>query len=224
MIESAQDKRKPIHFGLLLLISFVIFNLGYVVDQTVRWSDHLQGLMNGVFHVMFFGIAWGIYLLPWSLIVFALYRWRKWKRFRTHWVLAPAALALIASAGSLIIHPPTPSNRFKGSAKTELPTEIQNLHYHFSGGGIADYGDTYYFETTPDEVDRLIVAMNLKEDQYYGRERLSHTPVSTLPDCPDFSAWTGGKQYRAHDDGTGWFYYMIIDASKTKVYMLIGCI
>ena len=210
------------HFGLVLLISFAVFNLGYVVDQTVRWSNHLDGLMNGVFHVMLFGLAWCIYLLPWSLIVFGLYRWRKWKRFRMHWVLAPAFLALVVSIGSLIIHPPSPTNRFKSFAKAELPKEIQNLHYHFSGGGIADYGDTYYFETIPNEVDRLVADIGLTEDEYYGREGLSHTPVSQLPDCPDFSTWSGATQYRADDDG--WFYYLITDATKTKVYILIGCL
>lgn len=224
MTETAKDDGKPMHFGLLLLISFVIFNLGYIVEQTFRWSNHLHGFVNGVFHVMVFGIVWCLYLLPWSLIVFAIYRWRDWKRFRTHWALAPAILALVVSIGSLIMKPPTPENRFKSFAKVELPNRIQNLHYDFSGGGIVDYGDTYYFETTPDEVDRLIADMRLKEDEYYGREGLSHTSVSRLPDCPDFSAWSGAKQYRANDEETGWFFYLITDASRTKVYMLIGCI
>ena len=35
-------------FGRLLLISFAVFNLGYIVDETIRWSDHLQGLANGL--------------------------------------------------------------------------------------------------------------------------------------------------------------------------------
>jgi len=193
MSTETQNKQKPMHFGLLLLISFVIFHLGLIVDQTIRWSDHLQGLMNGVFHIMFYGIVWCFSLLPWSLLIFILYRRLNWKRFRTHWVLAPAVLALIVVIGSLIINPPTPTNRFKHFAKTELPTKIKNLHYHFSGGGIADYCDTYYFETTPNQVDQLIVAMNLEEDPYYGQEELSYTPVSPLPDCPDFSTWIGAK-------------------------------
>lgn len=137
-------------------------------------------------------------------------------------MLAPAVLALIVLIGSLITHPPTPSNRFRNFAKTELPTDIQNLHFHFTGGGIADYGDTYYFETSPREVDRLISDMRLREDEYFGREGLSHTPVSALPGCPDFSLWQDAKQFRRDDNG--WFYYLITDATKTKVYMLIGCI
>lgn len=221
--EPTHEMKRP-HFGLLLLISFVLFNLGYIVDQTIRWSNHAQGFLNGVIHSLFFGIAWCFYLLPWSLVVFALYRWRGWKRFRTQWVLAPAVLVLLATIGGLIFEPPTPSRRFKSFARTELPLNARNLHYHFTGGGVADYGDTYYFETSPEEVARIIGEMNLDEDELYGREGLTYTTVSRLPDCPDFSAWKGAKQYKGSDKREHWFYYLITDATRTKVYLMIGCI
>ena len=221
--ELLHDQKSP-HFGLLLLISFALFNLGYIVDQTIRWSDHVQGFLNGVIHILFFGGAWCFYLLPWSLIIFGLYRWRRWKRFRTQWILAPAVLMFLATIGGLLFQPPTPTRRFKSFAKTELPSNAQNLHYHFSGGGIADYGDTYYFETTPDEVARMIEDMRLDEDQLYGREGLTHTTVSALPSCPDYSTWEGAKQYKGWDDKQHWFYCLITDVSRTKVYMMIGCV
>jgi hypothetical protein len=224
MNETDQSKPKQTHFGLVLLSSFVIFNLGYIVDQTIRWSNHLQGFMNGIFHIMVYGMMWCVCILPWSFLIFGLYRWRKWKRFRLHWVLAPAVLAFCFSVGSICLNPPTASNRFKRFAKTELPSNAENLHYRFSGGGIADYMDTYYFETSPEEVDRIIDDMNLAEDACYGREGLTHTAVSTLPDCPDFESWKDAKQYKGWDDRKHWFYYLIVDSSRTKVYMVIGCI
>jgi hypothetical protein len=224
MSTHAQDTTKRLHFGLLLLISFALFNLGYIVDQTIRWSNHSHGFMNGVFHIIFFGIAWCFYLLPWSIVILALYRRRKWKRFRTQWVLAPAVLVLLATIGGLLFQPPTPSRRFKSFAKTDLPANAQNLHYHFTGGGIADYGDTYYFETTPEEVARIIAEMHLSEDEFYGRDGLTHTSVSQLDDCPDFSTWDGVKQYKGWDDKQHWFYYLITDATRKKVYMMVGCI
>lgn len=221
MSKADQKTSKPLHFGLLLLISFAIFNLGFIVEQTVRWSNHLEGFACGVFHVVFLGFAWCVYLLPWSLLIFVFYRWRKWRRFRAYWVLAPAVLFMLAPIGGLILYPPTPSHRFKHLAKTELPGDIQNLHFHFSGGGMADYSDTYYFETSPEEVDRLISDMGLEEDLNFHNKR-SDTSVSALPDCPDFTSWPDAKQYRRHDDG--WFYYLITDASKSRVYILIFCI
>jgi len=224
MNADTQGNPKRLHFGLLLLISLVLISFGYIVDQTVRWSDPVQGLVNGLFHIPIFGIAWCVQLFPWSLVIFALYRWRKWKRFRTQWVLAPAMLVLIATIGNLLFHPPTPSVRFKEFTKTELPTNAQNLHCHFTGGGIVDYSDTYYFETTPDEVDRIVAALRLSEDEFFGREGLTHTSVSALAGCPDFSTWDGAKQYKGWDDEQHWFYYLITDASRTKVYMMVGCI
>jgi hypothetical protein len=222
--EPIQDNRKRLPFGLVLLISFALFNLGYVVDQTVRWSDHAQGFFNGVVHILVLGIAWCICLVPWSLVVFVLYRWRGWIRFRTQWVLAPAGLALLATLGGLLFQPPTPSSRFKSFANTELPPNARNLHYHFSGGGFADYGDTYYFETTPEEVGRIIGDLRLDVDESYGHGGLTHASFAQLPGCPDYSTWEGATQYRGWDDRKHWFYYLITDATRTKVYMMIGCI
>jgi hypothetical protein len=48
MGKTAPAHPKPMPFGRLLLISFAVFNLGYIVDETIRWSDHLQGLANGL--------------------------------------------------------------------------------------------------------------------------------------------------------------------------------
>ena len=221
--DPAHDK-KPLYFGLLLLISFVLFNLGYIIYQIVRWSDHAQGFLNGLIHILVFGTAWCLYLLPWSLIVFGLYRWFSWKRFRAQWVLAPAVLVFLATTGGLLFQPPSPTRRFKKFAKTELPASAENLHYHFSGGGVSDYGDTYYFETSPEEVDRIIREMRLDEDEYNGQEGLGHKVVSVLPGCPDYSRWEGAKQYKGWDDKRHWFYYLITDGSRTKVYMMIGSI
>lgn len=223
MSDSDLPPPKRTHFGFLLLISFVTFNLGYIVDQTVRWSDHFRGLMNGVFHMMIFGIAWCCYLLPWSLVVYALYQWRKWRRFRAHWVLGPAILMLIVSIGSLIINPTTPRNRFKKFANIDLPTNMHSLQVRFTGGGFVDYGDTYYFQTTPYEVARIVKDMGLSLDESYGFEGSHYTPVERLPNGPDFSAWEGAKQYRGSDANHQWFYYLITDSSQTQVYMLIGC-
>lgn len=222
--EPAKSDPKRLNFGLLLLISFALFNLGYIVDQTIRWSDHGQGLINGLVHVLFFGMAWCLYMLPWSLMVLGLYRWRKWERFRTQWILAPSVLLVLGMLGGLLVDPPTPSRRFRDFAKIEMPSNVRNLRYQLKGGGIADYSDTYYFETTPEEVERIIAGMSLDEDKFYGREGLTLTSIKKLPDCPDFSMWKGARKYKGSDETMNWFYELITDDSRTKVYMRIGCI
>lgn len=224
MSETDQSHSKQMHFSSLLLISFVVFNLGYIFDQTIRWSDHFRGFVNGVFHVLPFGLGWCIYLVPWSLLIYGLYRWGKWRRYRSRWVLAPAVLVLIVSIAALIVYPPTAKNRFKKFAKTELPADIQNLHFNFSGGGLADYSDTYYFETSLEETERIVEVMGLDEDKHSRRSGLSHSSISILPGCPDYSSWENARYYKRWSENGRWFYYLVTDSSKTKVYMVVGCI
>lgn len=104
--------------------------------------------------------------------------------------------------------------------KAELPALASDLHYSFSGGGLADYGDQYYFKCLPEDVDRLIEGMKLTPDQSY-KGPGSYTIISGLPGCPDPDMWDGSSQYR-RDDKT-WFYYLLANQSKTEVYVFIGC-
>jgi len=225
MSEYIQQPTKQLNFCLLLLISFALFNIAYIVDQTFRWSDHLQGFMNGVVHIMLFGIVWSFYILPWTLLVFALYHWRKWKRFRTHWVLAPAVLALVVSIGSLIFDPPTPPNRFKKFAKANFPKNTENLYFHFSGGGLADYHDKYYFQTSPAEVDRLISELRLTEGGgYLNAAEINYASFSNVTGFPSEEGWQNSKVFARNNDETGWHYELRVDSSKTKVFIVIGCI
>lgn len=213
------------HYALTLLLSFLAFPVGYAIDQTFRWTNHFEGFLSGLIQGAIFSVAWLlIYILPWSLIIFGLYRWRRWQRFRTQWILAPSILLMTVFLGSLIVDPPSPEKRFKNFAKTELPANAQNLNYRFSGGGLADYADTYYFKTTPEEVDRIIADMGLSEDEFYGRDGMSHTTITQLQGCPDFSSWKGSKQFRGWDEKQHWFYYLITDSTRTQVYVMIGCI
>ena len=218
-------KPKRLHFVLLLFLSFLVFVAGFTFEQTFSWTNRLDGFMSGLIQGGMLGVAWClIYVLPWSLLIFGLYLWRGWERFRTQWILAPSILIVILVAGSLITHPPSPAKRFKRFAKTELPANAQNVNFRFSGGGFADYADTYYFKTTSKEVDRIIADLGLAEDEFYGREGMSHTIVSPLPGSPDFSSWGGSKQFKGWDERQHWFYYLITDSTRTHAYVMIGCI
>jgi len=187
---------EQLHFGVLLLISFILFNTGYIVDQTIRWSDHFHGFMNGVCHVIMNGIAWCIFILPWSLLIFGLFRWRKWNRFRAHVVLAPVAMVLVMMLSNLVVFPPTPSNRLKSLTKVDLPKDIKNLNYYFSGGGITDYHDEYYFETSPLEIQRLISEMDLHEGGGYSN---AADLEGSYLNFPDFISWKNSTVYARND-------------------------
>jgi hypothetical protein len=217
------EQKKPMHFVLAFLLSLPLANAGYVVDQAVRWTDHLQGLMNGLFHMLFLSMAMPIYMLPWCLAVYFSYRKRKSKRYRTLWIMGPSTLMSLFTLGMLVFQPPSAARRFESFTKTKLPENLTDLETHFSGGGIADYGDTYYFKTSSAEIDRLIREMKLEEDKSYRDDGTSHTIIRPLPSSPDFRKWPGRKQYRGGRDNDHWFYSLITDKDNSQVYIDVGC-
>lgn len=209
------------HIAKAFLLSFGIFCCGLVVDQTLRWTNPWAGMVNGLFQCIYVGIAWSFYLVPWTLLIFGLYRWRKWKRFRTHWLVAPSAVLFVFVTVGLLVEPPTAANRFRSRAKIELPATATDLHYSFSGGGLADYSDEYYFKCRPEDVQKLIEGMKLSLDTSY-KGPGDYTIISGLPGCPDPDSWTGSAQYRKNEET--WFYYLLTNQSKSEVYIFIGCI
>lgn len=220
MSQADQAPSNPFGFGRLLFMSFGIFSLSFLIDQTLRWSDPIKGLQSGLVHIGFLGVFWLPSLAIWGLVIFGLYRWRDWQRFRSQWVLAPAIFVLISFIVSLVLDPPTPSQRFSGFAKAELPANAGNLKFEFLGGGFADYCDTYYFETTPAEVDRLIREIGLVEDEFYTPSKHG---LRRLPGAPDPAGWHGSRRFRKSDDRDHWFHELITDGTKTRVYIQIMC-
>jgi len=218
------DSAKPMRLVYALLLSFPLFGAGYVIEQTIRWTNHLDGLMSGLIHLIFFSIASPIYLIPWALIVHFSFRKRTNQKRRTLWMFGPSILMCLLSIVSLVTNPPTPSHRFKQLAKADLPAKMESLNYYFSGGGLADYHDTYYFKTSSAEIDRLIREMGLEEDEFYGDRSTSHTIISPLPGSPDFKKWPEHIQFRGGRDEGSWHYYLITDKLKTQVYINVGCI
>lgn len=212
-------RRQP-HILLLLAASFVMFTGSYVLDQAFRWSDPLQGIINGAFHTIFTGIAWLIYgLLP-GLLIYGLYRWRHWQRFRSVAIVFPGIAALVAAIAGLILSPTTPARRLKQFTGADFPASARDLRTHFTGGGVADFGDTYYFRCSPADTDALIRTLGLKPTDRYDQHFFSERP---FPSWPDPSTWAGSMLYRGGKDDGGWSYYLRTDAAREQVYLLIAC-
>ncbi len=208
-------EQKPMHLGIVLLISFLLFTSGFIVTETIRWTDHFRGFVNGIHHLLFFGIGWLMYGLPWYLLGCFLYRKRDWSRYRARWVLVPSALMFAVFPASLVIDPPTAAHRFKQSTQTELPGSLQELHFRFTGGGMADQSDTYYFRTTAEEMESLIKRMRLEP------QNVVVTGSDSLPGCPDPSTWKGLREYRRVSDSEfpQWYLYLVTDETKTQAYI-----
>lgn len=209
---------------LAFLLSLPLFGTGYMIGQTIRWTNHIDGLLNGLFHMAILGVGSVIYLIPWALIVHFSFRRRASQRRRTLWMLGPSIVMSLLSLYSLFADPPTARQRFSKFAKTELPVTLSDLKTNFTGGGLADYGDTYYFKTSSAEIDRLIREMKLEEDKYYSQQKSPYSIIKVLPDSPDYRKWVGAKKFTAWDDRKRWFYHLITDATKTQAYVFVGCI
>jgi len=221
--ERGYEASKPMHFAAALMLSFVIFNAGYVISQTLSWSNHLAGLVNGLFHSLFFVFGWAMLFIPWGIAVFVSFRKRQDKRRRTQWILAPAWVVFILFLAGMVFDYPTPKKRFERMAKIDFPSPVDGLRTQFTGGGIADYGDTYYFKTTSTEIERIIREKGMDEDESFGRDGMSSTIIKPLQGSPDFNDWENGKQYKWMDDDFHWFIYLITDSAKTQAYIFVGC-
>ena len=133
MTETAEIPPKQRSFALLLLGSFALFNGAYILDQTVRWSDHWDGFWCGLVHVVF------------------------------------------------------------------------------------------RFETTPQEVDRLIADMKLAEDVSGSLEMLPKLGFPQPPGWPDDLSWEGARWFKGHEASVHWFYNLVTDSARTRVYVWVGC-
>lgn len=209
------------HLLLLLASSFLLFTGSFVLDQAFRWSNPMEGIVNGVFHIFFTGMAWLVYGLAPGLLLYGLYRWRGWQRFRTVAIVFPGIVAFVATVVGLFVSPTTPASRLNQFTGAVLPASIHDLHTHFTGGGIADYGDTYYFRCSPADTETLIQALGLTPTDSYDEHFFSEPP---FPSWPDPSSWAGSTLYRGDRNDGAWFLYLRTDAAREQVYLLVGCI
>jgi len=219
------EKPKQMNIALLLLISLALFNAAFVLNEAFRWSNPIEGFMNGLIHGLFISIPYLIVAILWSVLAEAVCTLFKWRRVRSHAILLPAYAFTALMVVGFVMAPPTAERRFESRTGIELPKNALNLECHFFGGGFVDYTDRYYFQTTPDEVERLIEGMELKEGQLFRGDKGYLISFMPLPDCPDFNDWPEAKLYSKFEmPASGWFYYLITDDSRTKVYIMIGCI
>lgn len=222
--ETTSSSCQRIGFGRLLLLSYAICGGSLIIDQTLSWTDHWEGLLNGVVQQIFLFVGWSLWMLPWSAVIWVIYEWRGWQRYRTAWVLALPVLYACWILGTLVVFPPTAHGSFKRFANAEIPADAKNVKYHLWGGGMADYSINYYFECSPGSLDKLATDMNMgMGGEMTTAESIPHLPhIKRLSGCPDHTQWVGGRAY-SRETGK-WFFHIITDPSKTKAYVWISSI
>lgn len=225
-IEPIQPAKAPrLPFALLLVISYALFNLGLLIDQTIRWTDHWRGFQNGVAHILAFTFSWCFACLPWSLIIYALNEWKGYFAPRAVWVLAFPGAIFLATLAFLVLDPPTARARFKYVSGVALPATAQDVHASFSGGFFADHTDIYYFRIIQEEMTRLLEDLQFKDGRHFKSTHFPpDSPLNPLPGCPDFRSWSDAQFYSGEIEGSPWFFNMIVNDTKTEAYVIFQTI
>ncbi|GEP41545.1 hypothetical protein [Brevifollis gellanilyticus] len=224
--EESSHQAAPQRLGLgkLLLISFALCSGSIIVDQTIRWSNPLEGFLAGSIFATIVTLSYGsILILPWSFVIWGLYEVFEWKRFRSQWILAPAIAVVLLILAGFFTSPPTARGSFKQFANAKIPADATSLKYHLWGGGYADYAINYYFECSSESVEKLIADMQMEHAGRITAEEMPYLrPIKKLPEGPDYRQWVGGYHYSL--ERRGWFFDILTDPTKTKVYVWISCI
>ncbi len=204
---------------LLLAVSFALFTASFIVDQALRWTNPVDGFLNGLFHVMFTGPAWLFMGLIPGLLIQGLYRWRGWKRFRTMAIISPGLVYFVIGLSGLITSPPTAAGRLKKTGGVELPSTARDILTRFTGGGLTDYSDIYYFHCSPADTAQLIQALQLEPlELAEEKERAGQSPGPIPPGWPDPSTWHESTTYKRWIEERGRSYTLLTDSSREQVY------
>jgi len=222
MTKENKIQAKKRYFRVLQFISFLMFTISYPIAQTFKWTDQYQGFLNGCTHFFSLCKMWCFYILPWSVIIYVLYRFKKVKRFKSLCLLlAPPIITCCFHIVCVLTTPLAPGTRFQRFTKTTLPPDIRDLSYNFSGGGFENYTDLYYFRTSPVEVDRIISDLEVYIETRFGKiQNLNQN--SAITNFPTLSSWDNATQYIKRNDD-GWYYYLATNEARDEVFLRIGC-
>lgn len=193
----------------ILLLAFVAPAI-VCFEQTLNWTDHRRGFINGVVH--------GILLFPfccafagvWFFLILGIVEkfrpgWRNWFS-----AMLPAIYLLVTVKWSV----PSPMERFQAITAISLPSEIADLHSTHKGGGFADHRHTYSFTTAPEETERMIEKLNLKGPEPLDIEDFYFQPPN------GFGGWETPVVYKGEKE-IGWYFDLVTDKSRRKVFLIL---
>ena len=223
----APPKKGPVPRGcLLILVSWLIIWASNCISKMATWSDPWEGLTNGVL----FGLMLGLLFVPLLVVILGpiyliVRKTRLSARTQSLIVLAPAILLAALQVGSLVVSPPTAGGRFQWMMGTPLPEEARDFKAHYSGGGLTDFSDMYYFSAGPAAVERLLKTRKYVRIENAHLSEESPLPMSgerPRPGWPSPVHWSNYEVYKYATEK--WYYYIITDGSHTKVFIVAGCI
>ncbi len=208
----------------LLAISFSTFIFIFILGDFIEELS-LNGISDGfgmaisksIGDVFFFGIVWGIIILPLNLAALLFCKLLHRQKLRTLLTIGPSVGLLLITLVLTLIDWPTPRRQFKREAGISLPASARDFHSHFIHYSLGDIADEYWFECDPADTQKIITALNLEQDK--------EDPVSSAQTIP--AGWHGAKTWKGmrvyHRTGSGGFssYTLLTDEGGTQVYLSV---
>ena len=213
-------KQKP-HGGLILLLGWIIFSGSYILAETMLWTNKTRGLSSGLFDVILLSIPFIIIFLPiMGLILFLIRRRRLPPMLRILIVTAPVLVRSLPMLGSALHTAQDPEGRYEQRMNCDLPETAENFQAYFSGGGLSDHTDLFYFKATPHEIQSLLESRPYK---LRAPESLKYFFIPNPPDgWPNPKNWDDLNVYTV-DEGS-WFYHVLTNKDQTQAFIIAGCI
>jgi hypothetical protein len=192
MSSSEPSTRKPLSLWVVIGIWLLVPASVFIIDQTIRWTDHSRGFLTGLVLSCLMLLASVMYGTPWLLGVAAVYWWRGWRRFRGAWMLAPVMGFTLWVLALLMVQPPTASNRLREVSGVTIPDDARNLRWYYEGATLASgSSDRWYFEASSESIRRCLGELKLTRHSPVGENGGSirlHSP----PGWSDPRQWPGG--------------------------------
>ncbi|MBN1552411.1 hypothetical protein JW979_13135 [bacterium] len=118
-----------------------------------HWIFQTREVNELFFYLLMFSIGWCICVVPWSFIVFMVFRWRRINQRRTAWLLAPSILMLLT-----ILAKDTYSVRgmFEKVIMEPIPESVSDLKAFGVGGGFGNPQYLLYFRIDPNEFNTVL--------------------------------------------------------------------
>ncbi len=147
---------KPFHFALVTAASFIICFSSLGVVQLACWINGIDGFFITPWDLMAIIVVWGCAILPYSIFLALMYRWFKWKRVRTAWLLAPAILFCAFFIFINLNDNLTPEGTFSRIITHPVPDSLNNLRVNIARSLMGGNQWIFYFELDPVDAEKLM--------------------------------------------------------------------
>ena len=210
----------------MFLWSWLIFWAGYLLAETVSWSNRWDGLGFGLRSTPLVLVTFGVLMPPLVMLTVAIWKWRNWPpEYRTLCAIYPALVFALMAAVTTLGNGAAPAGRFRKAYGSGLPEDAHELHVFFSRTGFWAAQDAFAFQTTPEAARALLAAHPFAPstaDLWAGSTRTAYLLQQTGgPGWPDPRTWTGLKAYTCADNPAPHHFELMTDTTMTKVFILV---